>query len=157
MVEIITGDDEIDLRQPEGALNEYYRAFNSHDLALMQKNWDSGDDVSLYHPLGGIRRGWEEIQALYEQIFGEPAGVMMTFQDFAIQRFGDTFLAVGMERGLLRTHETALEFRIRTSRIFSWRGGRWRQIHHHGSIEEPELLAHYLTLVLTGKITSAEA
>jgi hypothetical protein len=35
--------------------------------------------------------------------------------------------------------------------MFGWRGGRWRQIHHHGSLEEPELLANYQALVLTGQ------
>jgi len=58
---------------------------------------------------------------------------------------------IGTERGLLRTQKDVLEFRIRTTRLYAWRGGRWRQINHHGSIEEPELLAQYLTLVLTGQ------
>lgn len=147
---IINGDEEIDPHQPEGALNEYYRAFNGHDLALMQRNWDSSDQASMYHPLGGMRKGWEEIRELYEQIFGGPAGVMVTFQDFTIQRFNNNFLAIGAERGILRTQAATLEFRIRTSRWYNFRGGTWEQIHYHGSIEEPEVLARYLSLVLIG-------
>ena len=146
----ITGDEEIDVHQPEGALNEYYRAFNSHDLRLLEQNWDASDEATCYHPLGGIRRGWEEIRELHEQIFSGPAGVMVSFENFTIQRYNNTFLAVGLERGLLRTQQATLDFRIRTTRLYNWRGGAWRQIHHHGSIEEPELLARYLTLVVTG-------
>lgn len=148
----ITGDEPIDLRMPEGALAEYYRAFNSHDLKLMRQNWDATEDASLYHPLGGLRRGWEEIGAIYELIFSGPAGVMVEFQDFAIHRFGDCFLAVGIERGVLRTLKEVLDFRVRTSRTYAWRAGRWKQIHHHGSIEEPELLSCYQSMVLTGHL-----
>lgn len=152
MALVITGDEEIDLHQPEGALNQYYRAFNSHDIMLMERNWESGSEACMYHPLGGIRRGWEEIREIYEQMFSGPAGMMVDYQDFTLQRFNNTFLTVGVERGLLRTQAATLEFRIRTSRIYSWRAGEWRQIHYHGSIEEPELLARYQTLVLTGMV-----
>lgn len=148
---IITGDEDIDLHQPEGALNEYYRAFNSHDLRLMQQNWEQSEEASLYHPLGGVRRSWEEIRELYEQIFSGPAGVMVQFQEFAIQRYNNTFLCTGVERGILRTQAAALEFRIRTTRLYNWRAGHWLQIHYHGSIEEPEQLTQYVTLVLTGQ------
>lgn len=156
MAQVITGDEEaVDPHTPEGALAEFYRAFNSRDLALMEQNW-AGDEAVLYHELGGVRYGWTEIRELYEQtLLSSPAGVLMTFQDYRIDRFSDTFFAVGLERGLLRTQKDVLEFRIRATRLFGWRGGRWRQIHHHGSIEEPELLANYLALVLTGQTARA--
>ena len=152
---VITGDEEqVDPRTPEGALAEFYRAFNSRDLTLMEANW-SPEEATVYHQLGGTRRGWEEIRELYEQTFLGPAGVQMTLHDIEITRFSDSFTATGIERGILRTQADVLEFRIRTTRLFGWRGGRWRQIHHHGSIEEPELLAQYLTLVLTGHTAPA--
>jgi hypothetical protein len=151
MEPVITGDEEsIDPRTPEGVLAEFYRAYNCRDLALMQENW-ANDESSIYHQLGGVRRGWEEIRDLYDQTFQGPAGAQMTLHDFKIIRFSDSFTVIGTERGLLRTQKDVLEFRIRTTRLYAWRGGRWRQIHHHGSIEEPELLAQYLTLVLTGQ------
>jgi hypothetical protein len=152
---LITGDADIDLRQPEGALNEYYRAFNSHDMVLMERNWDAGPDASMYHPLGGLRRGWEGIRGLYEQIFSGPAGVMVQFQDFTLQRANNAFLAFGVERGILRSQQASLEFEIRTSRFYNWRGGAWRQQHYHGSIDEPDMLARYHSLVLTGQMQAS--
>lgn len=156
MSAVITGDEEhIDPRQPEGVLAEFYRAFNSRDLQLMEANW-AGEEATLFHELGGVRRGWAEIRELYEQtLLSSPAGVLMTFQDYTINRTTDSFIATGLERGLLRTQADVLDFRIRATRLFVWRNGRWRQIHHHGSIEEPELLANYLTLVLTGQTAGA--
>lgn len=41
-----------------------------------------------------------------------------------------------------------IELAIRTSRIYRKAGGRWRQIHHHGSVEDPDLLARYRAAVL---------
>ncbi|MFF4402980.1 hypothetical protein [Streptomyces sp. NPDC001404] len=32
---------------------------------------------------------------------------------------------------------------IRTSRYFRYEGGFWRQYHHHGSIDAPDLLRAY--------------
>ncbi|MDP1572785.1 MAG: hypothetical protein Q8M04_00895 [Pseudomonadota bacterium] len=37
---------------------------------------------------------------------------------------------------------------IRTSRIFKKLEGRWKQVHQHGSIKDPELLARYPSAVL---------
>jgi ketosteroid isomerase-like protein len=41
-----------------------------------------------------------------------------------------------------------LDLAIRTTRIFRRDGsGRWRQVHHHGSIEDAKLLAAYQAAV----------
>jgi ketosteroid isomerase-like protein len=86
---------------PEDALVQFYRAFNGRDLALMEQNWDGGDDV----------------------------------------------YTVGRERGRLAKGDTRLDLEIRTTRIYRRRNGAWRQVHHHGSIETPALLAAYQAAV----------
>ena len=52
-------------------------------------------------------------------------------------------LFVGREKGFCETPAVRLELRIRTSRWFIKTRGAWRQVHHHGSIDEPALLADY--------------
>jgi hypothetical protein len=37
-------------------LAEFYRAFNTRDLALMERNWISSDEASMDNPLGGSTR-----------------------------------------------------------------------------------------------------
>ena len=144
----VTGaEDPIDPREPAGALAEFYRAFNSRDLASMERNWDSSDDASMDNPLGGIRRSWTEIRHVYERVFEGVATVKVEFYDYTIHRFGETFIAVGRERGTLAAGDVSLELKIRTSRLFRLIGGRWRQIHHHGSIEDAGLLARYQAAV----------
>ncbi len=148
MTRVITGkEDRIDPSEPQGALAEFYRAFNNRDLVLMAQNWDDTAEASMDNPLGGIRRGWNEIRDVYERIFMGEARVQVEFHDFTLHRFGDAFLAVGRERGTLNSGDESLELKIRTSRFFVRRGTRWRQFHHHGSVEDPGLLAKYQALV----------
>lgn len=136
---------------PEATLEEFYAAFNDRDIALMAQNWSDGADASMSNPLGGIRRGWEEIKAGYHRLFTGPTRVYVEFYDYSVHEAGDLFFAVGRERGDFRLGETRVELAIRTSRIYQRRNGRWRQVHHQGSIDDPVLLARYQTAVLHAK------
>jgi ketosteroid isomerase-like protein len=145
----ITGEEDIsDLSKPVHALTEFYRAFNRRDLSLMQQNWDNSDDTAMDNPLGGIRRSWGEIRAVYERIFHSDARVSVEFFDYTLLTVGDICIAVGRERGRLESKDVALNLAIRTTRIFRRSGpGRWKQINHHGSIDDPRLLAAYQAAV----------
>jgi hypothetical protein len=137
------GEDPIDPRHPLGALSEFYRAFNRRDLDLMERNWVTTDEASIAAPLGGIRRGWPEVRELYRRIFQDPAAVCVELADYSIQGCGEMFYAVGRERGVLQSEYGSLDLSIRTIRLFRLIGNRWRQVHHHGSIENPERLLRY--------------
>jgi len=144
----ITGrEGPADSTVPEGALSDFYRAFNSRDLDLMSRIWLTTDEASMDNPLGGIKRGWEEVKGVYERIFSSPATVKVEFFEYRIHADESSFLAVGRERGTLTSDGVRIDLRIRTSRWFRRVDGRWRQLHHHGSIDEPELLAHYQAAV----------
>jgi hypothetical protein len=133
---------------PLSALNEFYRAFNGADLAGLEANWAPGDLPSMDNPIGGIRRGWDDIGAGYARLFGGRATIYVEFHDFTSQGTDDYCLFVGRERGHCDTPETTMELRMRTSRLFVRVDKVWRQLHHHGSIEEPALLANYQRIIL---------
>ena len=140
----ITGrEDPGTLGEPEQALVQFYRAFNDRDLGLMAENWQDSPEVAMDNPLGGIKRGWPEIRSVYERIFAGAARVQVEFHDYTLHVIGDVFFAVGRERGMFETDGTKLDLAIRTTRIFRRAGGRWRQVHHHGSIDNPDLLGAY--------------
>lgn len=144
----ITGnEDQGDLSSPHQALVQFYHAFNNRDLAEMEANWSPSDDAAMDNPLGGIKRGWNEIRSVYQRIFDSPVRVNVEFYDYTLHEVGDIFYTVGRERGSLRSANTDLNLAIRTSRVFRRIGGRWRQVHHHGSIDDPELLARYQAAV----------
>lgn len=147
----ITGKENTEkLTAPVKALVEFYAAFNGGDIDKMEQNWAGTDEAAMDNPLGGIKRGWKEIKEVYEKIFNGPAEVYVEFYDYTVHESGDMFFAVGRERGLFKRGEISVDLKIRTSRIFRLVDSRWRQVHHHGSIEEPELLKKYQESVRGG-------
>lgn len=144
----ITGTEpDVGPSSPYLALVQFYRAFNGRDMSLMAANWASSDDVAMDNPLGGIKRGWDSIRPVYERLFTGPAQVYVEFWDYTIHESPALFYAVGRERGHFRVQSLDLPLAIRTSRIFSKLDGVWRQVHHHGSIEDPQLLGQYQAAV----------
>jgi hypothetical protein len=119
----VTGrEDPVDPQEPIGALVEFYRAFNTRDIALMERKWDSSDEASMDNPLGGIRRGWAEIRQVYERIFNGAATLNVEFHDYTLHRFSEIFYAVGRERGTLKADNLSLDQNIRTTRLFRLTG-----------------------------------
>lgn len=150
--EPITGTEDLgDLSQPQQALAQFYRAFNTRDLKMIDDNFAPCDDVAIDNPLGGVRRGSDAPHQMYEAVFKGPADVHVEFLDYTLHRVGDVFWAVGRERGTYRDGGAVKDLNIRTTRIFQRLDGRWRQIHHHGSIEDARLLADYQNAVRSPK------
>ncbi|HLH07400.1 MAG TPA: nuclear transport factor 2 family protein [Terriglobales bacterium] len=140
----ITGEEDLgNLHQPEQALAQFYRALNRRNIDLMAQNWDSSSQAAMDNPLGGIKRGWREIRPVYERIFNGGSSYHFEFYDYTLHLAENIFYAVGRERGYYEKKGTRLEMKIRTTRVFRRIDGRWRQVHHHGSIEDPQLLAAY--------------
>ncbi|MCB2183125.1 MAG: nuclear transport factor 2 family protein [Desulfobulbaceae bacterium] len=147
--EAITGKEEQgDLLSPYEALVQFYCAFNSCNMVMMAGNWAQSEDIAMDNPLGGIKRGWPAIRSVYERIFSGPARVYVEYFDYTIHEAGQMFYAVGRERGTFSLADESIELAIRTSRIFQKQDGRWKQVHHHGSIEEPHLLDRYQKAVM---------
>jgi ketosteroid isomerase-like protein len=147
--EAITGNEQSpDLRQPQDVLAEFYRALNTRDMALMERNWAHTAEATMDNPLGGIKRGWDEIRSVYDRLFQFDGQYHFEFYDYTLHTSGDIFYAVGRERGYVTRRGIRLEMKIRTTRVFQSADGRWRQIHHHGSIDDPQLLAEYQATVL---------
>jgi hypothetical protein len=100
------------------------------------------------NPLGGIKRGWNEISEVYSKIFSGPAEVYVEYYDYTIHESAEMFYAVGRERGYFKLNAEKINLAIRTSRIFKLIGSNWKQVHHHGSIEDPKLLERYQNAVI---------
>ena len=145
----VTGSESLaERKEPLEALAEFYCALNARDIDLMEAQWGASPAAEMDNPLGGIRRGWSDIRSVYEKLFASPGEYSFEFWDYTLHRHGEVFWVVGRERGSVQTANGRLDLAIRTSRVFRWDGERWRQVHHHGSIEYPEMLAAYQTAVL---------
>jgi hypothetical protein len=143
LTEITGTETRADDGSPLDALIDFYRSFNARDLKGLAANWVDGGAPSMDNPIGGIRRGWLAIREGYSKLFNGPAAVQVAFHDFTSQGGSDWHLFVGREKGVCKTPKVSLDLRIRTTRWFIKTDGVWRQLHHHGSIEEPTLLADY--------------
>jgi ketosteroid isomerase-like protein len=151
----ITGAEDLgDLSEPQQALAQFYRAFNTRDLKMIDDNFGQTDEVAIDNPLGGIRRGANEPHKMYEGVFKSAADVHVEFWDYTIHRAGEVFWAVGRERGTYHDGEAVKPLNIRTTRIFELVNGRWRQMHHHGSIEDAKLLEGYQSAVRSASINT---
>ena len=145
--EPITGKETIKDNSSLAALSQFYNAFNNGNMELMEKNWSNATETAMDNPLGGIKRGWQDIKQVYENIFNGQAEVYVEFYDYTLRQFEEVFYVVGRERGFFKVGDTTIDLAIRTSRIFKKENGAWKQTHHHGSIENPDLLKTYQELV----------
>lgn len=144
----ITGNEQSNTdATPLNALIQFYDAFNHRKIDLMEQNWANDNTIAMDNPLGGIMRGWDNIKKVYLRIFDGKAKVYVEFYDYTIHQSNDFFYAVGRERGTFEIDGKSIELAIRTSRIFKRIDGQWRQVHHHGSIENPQLLRDYQQMV----------
>lgn len=130
------------------ALISFYKAFNFCDMNLMQKVWLDSEEASMNNPVGGIMRGWDKIESIYDKIFNGKAKVYVEFYDFTLHSTENMFLVTGRERGYFENENTKIDLAIRTSRVFIKRNDGWKQIQHHGSIDNPELLKKYQEAIM---------
>lgn len=129
------------------AVIDFYHAFNHQEMSAVALNWHQDNQVIMSNPLGGVKKGWQEIEAVYEKIFNGSAKLHVEFYDFSLHAGTEMFVIAGRERAQLIKNNEKILLAIRTSRVFQFVHGDWKQIHHHGSIEEPETLKKYQTIL----------
>jgi ketosteroid isomerase-like protein len=128
------------------ALETFYYALNAADLDVLAAVWSTDELAQLNNPVGGILRSGRRIAELYGRIFASGMGVQVTFTDAVTYDFGPTVVFAGREVGSYRDGQGGrVPLAIRTSRVFAWQdgAGRWEQLHHHGSIDDPAALSAY--------------
>ncbi|HEY9053053.1 MAG TPA: nuclear transport factor 2 family protein [Gammaproteobacteria bacterium] len=133
---------------PYSTLVEFYSAFNHQNFQQMKNNWLQSSEASMSNPLGGLKRGWNEISNVYDKIFNGNANVYVEYYDYSIEATDTMFYAAGRERGFIESGKEKFELDIRTTRIYRFINNQWRQVHHHGSMDNPVVLAKYQSLVL---------
>ena len=86
----------------------------------------------------------DAIRALYERVFTGSARVWVEFGDIVEFWLGKAVIFAGREKGEFAVGAAVIPLAIRTSRVFAFSPGvGWRQVHHHGSIDDPEMLRSY--------------
>lgn len=132
----------------EAALETLYYALNHRILSLFRQMWVDDPLSQLDNPVGGIARGTDEIAALYARIFNGAVRVKVELWDVVRYATPEIVIFAGRERGTYEIDGHVEPLDIRTTRIFRYVDGLgWRQMHHHGSIDEADVLARYQAAV----------
>ena len=126
------------------ALESFYYSLNNRDIDALARVWSDNELVQLNNPLGGILRGRDAIVELYQRVFDSPAKLEVTFGDIVEYVGPGHAVFAGRETGHFTAPEgTRVPLSIRTTRYFGHLGGRWGQLHHHGSIDDADALRAY--------------
>ncbi len=130
-------------------VESFYYAFNQRDMEVFAQVWANHELIQLNNPLGGILRGYEPISNLYRNIFTGHASVWVELDDIVEFQSDAMIVFAGRETGEFTKGWKTVSLSIRTSRIVQWLGTDigWKQIHHHGSIDDAQLLADYQAAV----------
>jgi hypothetical protein len=126
-------------------LETFYYSFNNKDLNTFKKVWLNHDLIQLNNPLGGIMRGITPIVDLYDKIFNGQATVWVELGDIVFYQSKDMVTFAGRETGEFNINGQTIELQIRTTRFLGYSEveKQWFQIHHHGSIDNVDLLDRY--------------
>lgn len=128
------------------ALKTFYYALNNADLDVLAAVWSQHDLAQLNNPIGDILRSGNAVTGLYRTIFAGSLGVQVTFTDATTYSWHDAAAFAGREIGSYRNPSgKAIPLQIRTTRIFGYdtTQRQWLQVHHHGSIDDPDALRAY--------------
>lgn len=126
-------------------LESFYYAFNNKNIEALKDVWYHNDFVQLNNPLGGIIRGIKPIMELYSNIFKSNASVTVELQNIIYYHEINTIVFAGVEEGEFKKNGVTIPLTIRTTRCLGYirEQGRWYQLHHHGSIDDVDLLKQY--------------
>jgi ketosteroid isomerase-like protein len=123
----MAAEDEI--RQ---ASEQFYAALNraiNGDPGPMMEVWSHGSDVTSMDPPGGIKVGWEEVRAGWEQFYAQGMSEgQVSLDDLVILPIADDVAyTVGTVHGQVNT----IGVDLRVTNIYRREGGEWKIVHHH--------------------------
>jgi hypothetical protein len=127
------------------AIESFYHAYNSKSVEAIAQLIPPDESCTVYNPVGRTAHGHNGVVALYRSILRGPASVWVELTDVTEYGSPDDLLFVGREHGEFSRDGVTAPLSIRTTRLFHYYGAEygWRQVHHHGSIDDAEQLAAY--------------
>jgi ketosteroid isomerase-like protein len=115
------------------ANERFYRAFESLDLAEMDRVWLHADHVACVHPGWSRLHGWDEVRRSWAAIFQSTSEMRFTITDVRAEARGDLGWVHCTENILSETRGSVAITAILATNVFERRAGRWLLVHHHAS------------------------
>ncbi|MBM4132190.1 MAG: nuclear transport factor 2 family protein [Nitrospira sp.] len=115
------------------ANQEFYEAFESLDVARMDRIWAQQEYVTCIHPGWTLRAGWPAVRDSWVLIFNNTFAMTFELTEIQIQVAGDVAWVVCTEQITSRQGEQSQGSRVLATNLYEKTGDRWQIIHHHGS------------------------
>jgi ketosteroid isomerase-like protein len=112
---------------------EFYDAFESLDIACMDRVWAHQDYVTCIHPGWALRVGWPEVRDSWVLIFNNTFSIKFELTEIQVQVAGDLAWVICTENITSRQGESTQESQVLATNLYERINGRWVIIHHHGS------------------------
>lgn len=115
------------------ANHAFYRAFEKKDMEAMSAVWSKGTATLCIHPGRSAIRGWELIQASWEQIFRATKYLEIETAIISTEISQDLAYVVLIENVLQISGGKSIQAQSVATNIFARLANRWYLVHHHGS------------------------
>jgi len=111
----------------------FYRAFETLDIAEMDRVWAHGEHVQCVHPGWPLLSGWDAVRTSWETIFTNTAEMRFTVSDVHAVVGGEVAWVTCTENILSEVAGRVSVTAILATNLFERSAGGWRLVHHHAS------------------------
>ncbi len=115
------------------ANQSFYNAFESLDIAQMDRVWAHLEYVTCIHPGWTQRVGWPAVRDSWVLIFNNTFSMKFELTEIQIQVAGDIAWVICTENIISRQDDQPVESRVLATNLYERIGDEWLMIHHHGS------------------------
>lgn len=111
----------------------FYDAFESLDIARMDRVWAHLEYVTCIHPGWSQRVGWPAVRDSWVLIFNNTFSMKFELTEIQVQVAGDIAWVICTENITSRQDDQPVESRVLATNLYERIGDEWLMIHHHGS------------------------
>ncbi len=111
----------------------FYDAFESLDIARMDRVWAHLEYVTCIHPGWSQRVGWPAVRDSWVLIFNNTFSMKFELTEIQIQVAGDIAWVICTENITSHQDDQPVESRVLATNLYERIGDEWLMIHHHGS------------------------
>jgi ketosteroid isomerase-like protein len=122
-----------DVSEVEQANARFYQAFETLDLARMERVWSHAEHVKCVHPGWPILVGWDAVRSSWATIFENTAEMRFTLSDVRASACGELAWVTCTENIFSEVHGRLAVTSVLATNLFERGPDGWRLVHHHAS------------------------
>ena len=122
-----------DVSEVEQANARFYQAFETLDLARMERVWAHDEHVKCVHPGWPILIGWEAVRSSWATIFENTGEMRFTLSDVRASARSDLAWVTCTENIFSEVQGRLAVTSVLATNVFERGADGWRLVHHHAS------------------------